>query len=345
MSTDSDESSESESESIEEPTPYFYNFLTTLHFDEKDLKVPPPEGWPHLTPEFCRHFKADHTIEVLRHLPYFDQRTKVNIHRGSTLLDYTSFTREDFENAVDARRHEIIHVTDRAGRPARILWLRKPTELLLPLASICFYFVHPNLNLDDFSFQKFRDDVLHNANEQLRADIFFIPGGTDDDCVEHYRREVESRGDVLEQIRDVQEAYKDFYNNHGYIHEERKERLPGLFASHKGESSGYHGLIFVFKKPAWELEDDDKKLDMVQFDPELTLEDFEPWERIPTLAPIKARQVRARSESFDFGNDPVYKGSEDQSVWWWFFDLRSGRLWDGAMQARTTAKDLGWMSW
>ncbi|KAJ4011768.1 hypothetical protein NW766_007068 [Fusarium irregulare] len=117
MSTNSNESSDSECESVEEPTPCgpqeikrqfldFYNFLTTLHFDKNDLKVPPPDGWPHLTPEFCGHFKADHTIEVLRHLPYFDQPTKVHIHRGSTLLDYTTFTREDFENAVEEYEFE-----------------------------------------------------------------------------------------------------------------------------------------------------------------------------------------------------------------------------------------------
>ena len=111
MSTNSNESSDSECESVEEPTPCdpqeikrqfldFYNFMTTLHFDKDDLKVPPPDGWPHLTLEFCGHFKADYIIEVLRHLPYFDQRTKAHIHRGSTLLDYTTFTREDFENAV-----------------------------------------------------------------------------------------------------------------------------------------------------------------------------------------------------------------------------------------------------
>ncbi|KAJ9421239.1 hypothetical protein QL093DRAFT_2351581 [Fusarium oxysporum] len=112
MSTNSNESSESDCESVEEPPPCdpkeigqqfldFYNFLTTLHFDKNDLKVPPPNGWPNLTPESCAHFKADHTIEVLRHLPYFDRQTRVNIHVESTLLDYTAFTREQFEGAVE----------------------------------------------------------------------------------------------------------------------------------------------------------------------------------------------------------------------------------------------------
>ncbi|KAH7109175.1 hypothetical protein B0J13DRAFT_591287 [Dactylonectria estremocensis] len=42
----------------------FYTFLTTLHYDAADLKIPPPEGWPSLTPE------------VTRHLPYFDENSK-----------------------------------------------------------------------------------------------------------------------------------------------------------------------------------------------------------------------------------------------------------------------------
>ncbi|KAF5688730.1 hypothetical protein FCIRC_1740 [Fusarium circinatum] len=50
----------------------FYSFLTTLHYDQSDLKIPPPTGWPYITPESCGHYKSDYAIQVLRHLPYFD---------------------------------------------------------------------------------------------------------------------------------------------------------------------------------------------------------------------------------------------------------------------------------
>lgn len=252
---------------------------------------------------------------------------------------------------VDACRPEIFHVTDHAGRPARILWLRSPTEVLLPLASICFYFIHQNLDLNDFDFWKFRNDVLHNAEDslQLRVDIFLIPGGTDAECVEHYHKEVKSRGDVLEQIREVQEACKDFYNNHGYVHEERKKgKLPGLFTSRLGESTGYHSLIFVFKKATWNLKEDDKKLDMVQFDPKLILEEFGPGERIPILEPIKTTRVRtkqARREKLHYDSDSVQRRSEDEAAWWWFENRRDSRLWTGAVEARNIATSLGWTAW
>lgn len=122
---------------------------------------------------------------------------------------------------IDACRQDIIHITDHAGRPARLLWCHSRHEVLIPLASICFYFVHPSLNLDDFNFNKFRDDVLHNADDwlQLRVDIFFIPGGTDADCIEHYRKELKYRGDVLEQIREVQEARASVFASLSEFHE------------------------------------------------------------------------------------------------------------------------------
>lgn len=50
----------------------FYRFLTALHYDITDLKVPPPEGWPGFTPGECAHFRSDDAIQVLRHLPYLN---------------------------------------------------------------------------------------------------------------------------------------------------------------------------------------------------------------------------------------------------------------------------------
>ncbi|KAK5993605.1 hypothetical protein PT974_07039 [Cladobotryum mycophilum] len=73
----------------------FYTFLTTLHYDKADLKVPPPEGWPGFTPELCAGFKSDYALEILRHLPYLNSRAA--IHYKSGLVDYTVFDREYFE--------------------------------------------------------------------------------------------------------------------------------------------------------------------------------------------------------------------------------------------------------
>lgn len=75
----------------------FYTFLATLHYDKSYLTIPPPTGWPELTPESCAHFKSDSAVPVIRHLPYFDSTCIEYIHYKSKLLDLTAFTQKYFE--------------------------------------------------------------------------------------------------------------------------------------------------------------------------------------------------------------------------------------------------------
>jgi hypothetical protein len=77
----------------------FYKFLTTLHYDESALKIPPPTGWPQITresPKFA-YFKSDYTLKVLRHLPYFNKEPLVQFYPRSELLDFTDIGRETLE--------------------------------------------------------------------------------------------------------------------------------------------------------------------------------------------------------------------------------------------------------
>lgn len=66
-------------------------FPATLHYNLVHLKIPPPEGWPQITPESCTHFKGDYAIQVLRHLPYFDSSDYFHVH--SLLIDYKTLSR------------------------------------------------------------------------------------------------------------------------------------------------------------------------------------------------------------------------------------------------------------
>ncbi|CCT67848.1 uncharacterized protein FFUJ_14584 [Fusarium fujikuroi IMI 58289] len=75
----------------------FYTFLTTLHYDKSYLKIPPQTGWPELTPDSCAHFKSDYAIQVIRHLPHFDNTCIEYVHYKSKLLDLIAFTLDDFE--------------------------------------------------------------------------------------------------------------------------------------------------------------------------------------------------------------------------------------------------------
>ncbi|KAF5644594.1 hypothetical protein F52700_2597 [Fusarium sp. NRRL 52700] len=63
----------------------FYSFLTTLHYNKSDLKIPPPTGWPQITPESCGHYKADYAILALRHPPYFNCEIFEDFHAGDML--------------------------------------------------------------------------------------------------------------------------------------------------------------------------------------------------------------------------------------------------------------------
>ncbi|KAM4066211.1 hypothetical protein HRG_000347 [Hirsutella rhossiliensis] len=68
--------------------------------------VPPAGGWPHMTKEYCAGFKSDYTVQVLRHLPYFEKRRddEAAVHYKSHLIDYIAWTTEDCaagDQAVD----------------------------------------------------------------------------------------------------------------------------------------------------------------------------------------------------------------------------------------------------
>lgn len=75
----------------------FYGFLTTIHYNPADLKIPPSDGWPGLTSELCPGAKSDFEFEVLRRLPYFKSGTAY-IHYKSRLIDYTSSPHQYLEN-------------------------------------------------------------------------------------------------------------------------------------------------------------------------------------------------------------------------------------------------------
>lgn len=80
----------------------FLTFLTTLHREPGELRVPPPGGWPAYTAENCAGFKSDLVVEVLRNLPYLERPASGEegslgqIHYKSHLHDFSVFDREAF---------------------------------------------------------------------------------------------------------------------------------------------------------------------------------------------------------------------------------------------------------
>ncbi|KAH9219781.1 hypothetical protein DL95DRAFT_383977 [Leptodontidium sp. 2 PMI_412] len=81
----------------------FYKFMGTLHFDIKDLQIPPPGGWPNLIPASYESIKSSHAISTMKHLPYFS--SDASIHYKSNLVDYLSlpdsfFTEPDWHEEI-----------------------------------------------------------------------------------------------------------------------------------------------------------------------------------------------------------------------------------------------------
>ncbi|KAH7316714.1 hypothetical protein B0I35DRAFT_261759 [Stachybotrys elegans] len=88
----------------------FYKFLTTLHYKEADLKIPPPGGWPDFPPACYSELKSPKVIELMKHMLYFSHAWTA-IHYKSGLIDYLSmnpkwFTeldwREEDEEFIDS---------------------------------------------------------------------------------------------------------------------------------------------------------------------------------------------------------------------------------------------------
>ncbi|RKK93302.1 hypothetical protein BFJ71_g9637 [Fusarium oxysporum] len=141
----------------------FYTFLTTLHYDKSHLKIPPPTGWPELTPESCAYFKSDHTMEVIRHLPYFDSTCIEYVHYKSKILDHTAFTQKDFE------KHRNYH-------QGWEFWSSEG-ELMDPSDVVCMAVGHENfsrelwLNMKDCEiFEDFHAGDMLNA---VPVEVFF----------------------------------------------------------------------------------------------------------------------------------------------------------------------------
>ncbi|KAL4724725.1 hypothetical protein ACLX1H_008170 [Fusarium chlamydosporum] len=160
---------------------------------------------------------------------------------------------------ADAAKQHVIDFTDHAGRPAKMTWLSQPEEVLPPLLNICLYFVHPNFDLDGLDLAYLRRDIRNGDGDPVRFELFCIPEGSNADCAQHYREELEARGEDSEQVREVERAEKD--SEYAAVREPRG-RLPGLASSQRHEGGmAYHRFVWVYKDPTYSHDDDDKGFD------------------------------------------------------------------------------------
>lgn len=114
----------------------YYDFLTRLHVEPKDIRRPPPGGWSEISQNAFKSLqKSDTVIDLLKHLPYIE-----NDENFSPILVYTLSGCKDYTGKVFQR--QIGNDTGRPGRPGSIEledcpWekLRKPHPHIIELAS------------------------------------------------------------------------------------------------------------------------------------------------------------------------------------------------------------------
>ncbi|KAG8670657.1 hypothetical protein FPOAC2_07492 [Fusarium poae] len=82
----------------------FYTFLTTIYFNPKDLKTPPPDGWPGLEPFLNHVARSDEVGEVMKQIPYFeDPESQYWVHYKSRLINYPTLPEKEIPDIMDWR--------------------------------------------------------------------------------------------------------------------------------------------------------------------------------------------------------------------------------------------------
>ncbi|KAF4951613.1 hypothetical protein FGADI_7389 [Fusarium gaditjirri] len=242
-----------------------------------------------------------------------------------------------------ALKHYVASFADHTGRPATMVWNNQPRNILIPLPSLAFYFVHSEFSLDSFEKWKFLLDIREDG-DPIRFEMFHIPGASEADCAQHYRDELKARGDVSEQVRQVEKAYEDWEDkeeNAQYAAEQEPHgKLPGLISSQRSLNLCYHGVVFVYKDPEWKFQEQEQYIDVVEFDPALTADDYElgELERRGPQSPLKITHMSATKKS------KVLR-YEDQGVWFWLLDHRDYLQWLRRIEATFEAQSMGWTSW
>ncbi|GKU03004.1 hypothetical protein FLAG1_05394 [Fusarium langsethiae] len=237
---------------------------------------------------------------------------------------------------ANAAKQHVVDFTDHAGRPAKMTWCAQREEILPPLTSWCFYFVHPEFILDELNLSHFQYEIQNGYGDPIRCELFCIPGGSNADCAQHYREELEARGDDFEQVLEVNKAE---HNPEYAAAREPRGKLPGLPASQRYPGNmSYHHFVCVYKDPTWNHDGDEMEFDVVQFGPALADEDHEPGEMIYPQDPMVTIRMSAKQKN-------EYQKYEDQGIWCWFLDQRSPAWYRPTISATFTARELGWTSW
>ncbi|KAJ4141995.1 hypothetical protein NW754_014785 [Fusarium falciforme] len=248
---------------------------------------------------------------------------------------------------------------DHTGAPALMSWESPGVQRSLPpLASWIFYMTHPDVPRDfdgSLFYSSLELDHQLCRGGSFRYEFFFLPGATAEECLTHFRGEMEVRGTIWRQISKVNEAMnlKKCGNGQGLEDDSAEEsasdqdtatdsRLPGLVwpkSDGDCEREIYRGWFFMYPDADIECRTAEQKareMYLVKFDPIPTPDWDEEVECTPSPMerPIVSRRMKAKDED----------GFEDGIFGW--MEMRKRSLWEQAAdEATDNALELGWKSW
>ncbi|KAH7000753.1 hypothetical protein EDB80DRAFT_724424 [Ilyonectria destructans] len=266
-----------------------------------------------------------------------------------------------------ARKYNVAF-KDHTGKPALMSWRKSVNETRLPfLPSWVFYMVNPDFSYEGFDGCAFSFGLekgrIRYTGGSFRYEFFFLPGATAEECVAHYRGEMDARGTIWRQIRKVTIAMKNKKQNEGKEGADSStddsiegsssgdesqdgstgERLPGLIWQKDDDdcsSINYRSWLFMYPDAdvQWGADSDDRQVDLVQFDPipiEVEEDEILKWD--PMEHPVHSERMSARGRAIGW--------DIEAGVVSWMDDRKNANWEVAANEAMCNAKDLGWESW
>lgn len=227
---------------------------------------------------------------------------------------------------------------DHQGNSALMSWHNISEEPgLPPLPAYAFYFVHQDFSLENFDGKAFMAWILafDPYASHIRFEYYHLPKASAEECVEHYGKELDRRGDIFEQIRKVERVQRG--ETQPSEVESADEKLPGLVRTYSnGRMSSYRGRLFMSTESEWNPKDENLMLCSVEFDPvPLDLDEdmvvrFDPMEH-----PVYPVWMKAREE----------KGGMKRNVGGWVQLTSCNGWYQEAGSAAHEASEMGWKSW
>ncbi|KLU86624.1 hypothetical protein MAPG_05636 [Magnaporthiopsis poae ATCC 64411] len=183
--------------------------------------------------------------------------------------------------------------------------------------------------------------------------MYFIPNGTWDDCMRHYRAERDARGSFWAQIEALERGDRPPDPEGGGEESKKGVRMPGMVPSYirDGGSDRYHAIIHICDAADWRG-GDDEVMTRLEFEP-LSREEYEEFEKDPgdPREPDELPETKAVLEAVHDGSPRYGKLRSAEEPWSAINSVgmhlyRIAALEDrGGVPQWQQARNEGWTSW